>query len=165
MICTIGACSQRSWIFSTASYSLWTCTGKRKQKKPQYLSQDQLSTVMNTFVSIPAEKSTSPTTSLLNPVDSTVPQGDLQPGQSPVGLPSQSNRPFLESPLRSPLHSSRPLLDPYEPLFAVEDDEDVKALEEIEGLIQLILDVTPRRDARPQGQRKRPKSDSVEVCI
>ena len=54
-------------------------------------------------------------------------------------------------------------MDPYEPLFAVEDDEDAKALEEIEGVIQLILDLTPRKEARPAGQRKRQKSEGVEV--
>jgi len=54
-------------------------------------------------------------------------------------------------------------LDPYEPLFAVEDDEDAKALEEIEGVIQLILDLTPRKESRPAGQRKRQKSEGAEV--
>ena len=45
----------------------------------------------------------------------------------------------------------------------MEDDEDGKALEEIEGVIQLILDLTPRREARPEGQRKRQRSEGVEV--
>ncbi len=54
-------------------------------------------------------------------------------------------------------------MDPYEPLFAVDDEEDEKALEDIEGVIQLILDVTPRRESRPDGQRKRHKPEGLEV--
>lgn len=159
-------------------------TGRRKQKWPQYLSRNQLNSVMNTFMAVPDERSVSPITMSASLVD-TPSQPDshplpLPPGQSPVQSSAQkavqsSVQPpvrssaqtavqsAVQSPGLSPLHSSRPLLDPYEPLFAVEDDEDAKALEEIEGVIQLILDLTPRKGSRPEGQRKRQKSEGVEV--
>lgn len=115
-------------------------------------------------MSVSAERSVSPTNQSTTPADSAVQSGStLQqplPGQSPVQSAVQS---AAQSPGLSPLHASRPLLDPFEPLFAVEDDEDGKALEEIEGVIQLILDLTPRREARPEGQRKRQRSEGVEV--
>ncbi|KAL0049611.1 hypothetical protein WJX82_006036 [Trebouxia sp. C0006] len=157
--------------------------GRRKQKWPQYLSRNQLNSVMNTFMAVPDERSVSPITMSTSPVDKPS-QPDshplpLPPGQSPVQSSAQkavqsSVQPpvrssaqtavqsAVQSPGLSPLHSSRPLLDPYEPLFAVEDDEDAKALEEIEGVIQLILDLTPRKESRPAGQRKRQKSEGVE---
>ncbi len=139
-------------------------TGKRKQKRSQYLSRNQLNSVMNTFMAVPEERPVSPITMSTSPVGKAS-QPDshplpLQPAQSPVQQAVQS---AVQSPGLSPLHNSRPLLDPYEPLFAVEDDEDAKALEEIEGVIQLILDLTPRKESRPAGQRKRQKSEGVEV--
>lgn len=143
-------------------------TGKRKQKRSQYLSTNQLNSVMNTFMAIPEERSVSPITMSTSSIDKPA-QPDshplpVQPAQSPVPLSDQKAvQSVVQSPGLSPLHSSRPLLDPYEPLFAVEDDEDAKALEEIEGVIQLILDLTPRKESRPEGQRKRQKSEGVEV--
>ena len=142
--------------------------GKRKQKQLQYLSQNRLNSVMNTFMAVPDERSVSPITMSASLVD-TPSQPDshplpLQTAQSPVqSSAQQAVQSAVQSPGLSPLHSSRPLLDPYEPLFAVEDDEDAKALEEIEGVIQLILDLTPRKGSRPEGQRKRQKSEGVEV--
>ncbi len=159
-------------------------TGRRKQKWPQYLSRNQLNSVMNTFMAVPDERSVSPITICTSPVDkssqpdshplplqqaqspvqSSVQKGVQPAVQSPVCLSAQKAvQSAVQSPGLSPLHSSRPLLDPYEPLFAVEDDEDAKALEEIEGVIQLILDLTPRKESRPAGQRKRQKSEGVEV--
>ncbi|KAA6420263.1 MAG: hypothetical protein FRX49_09747 [Trebouxia sp. A1-2] len=141
--------------------------GKRKQKRSQYLSTNQLNSVMNTFMAIPEERSVSPITMSTSSIDKPA-QPDshplpVQPAQSPVPLSDQKAvQSVVQSPGLSPLHSSRPLLDPYEPLFAVEDDEDAKALEEIEGVIQLILDLTPRKESRPEGQRKRQKSEGVE---
>ncbi len=143
-------------------------TGKRKQKRSQYLSRNQLNSVMNSFMAVPVERSVSPITVSTSPVDKpSHPDSHplpLQPPQSPVQSSVQKAvQSAVQSPGLSPLHSSRPLLDPYEPLFAVEDDEDAKALEEIEGVIQLILDLTPRKESRPEGQRKRQKSEGVEV--
>ncbi|KAL0040405.1 hypothetical protein WJX77_006212 [Trebouxia sp. C0004] len=141
--------------------------GKRKQKRSQYLSQNQLNSVMNTFMAVPAERSVSPITLSTRPVDEAS-QPDshplpLQSPQSPVRSSVQKAvQSAVQSPGLSPLHSSRPLLDPYESLFAVEDDEDAKALEEIEGVLQLILDLTPRKESRPEGPRKRQKSEGVE---
>ena len=83
---------------------------------------------------------------------------------TPVGSPLSPNRAEgiskAGTPVGFPLSPRRARLDPYEPLFAVEDEEDERALEEIEGMIQLILDVTPRRT---EGRRKRSQLEALEV--
>ena len=97
-------------------------------------------------------------------------------GQSHGGVPGSSQMlgtltPLTPNPLspltgRSPGHAlgsplkARPLLDPSEPIFAVEDDEDEASLQMIEDILSLILDVTPRRPySSNQDSRKRRSSE------
>ena len=123
--------------------------GKRKQKQYMHLSQDRIATAFQSLLEAPAERSMTPP-----PHSSTNPPTQAQtPTRQPVPSPSSL------SPLSRSPGGSRPLLDPFEPLFTVEDDEDAKALEEIEGVIQLILDVTPRRGS----QYKQQRSEGLEV--
>ena len=139
---------------------LVTRAGKRKQRRSQYLSEDRLASVMDTFIHKPAQRSVSPARVCTPPVDP-LPQPDTikaPPAPQPPVPPSVKSG--VPSPSPSPVQDSRPLLDPFEPLFEVKDDEDAKALEEIEGMIQLILDVTPRK---LEGLRKRRKPEGREV--
>lgn len=99
------------------------------------MSEGKLANVMSSLMDTPAGRSVTPP-----PTSPSKPPSQAQtPTRQPIPSPS-SLSPMGRSP-----GGSRPLLDPFEPLFTVVDDEDARALEEIEGVIQLILDVTPRR--------------------
>ena len=135
-----------------------TCAGKRKQKQPQYVSEGKLADVMTSLMDAPAQRSATPTPIPTPPPASPSPSKPPSQAQTPTRQPIPS--PSSLSPLGRSPGGSRPLLDPFEPLFTVVDDEDAKALEEIEGVIQLILDVTPRRGGqvrwhRPEGTEVR----------
>lgn len=67
-------------------------------------------------------------------------------------------------PAKSP-PGGRPLLDPFEPIFACEDEEDEAALRTVEDMIGLILDVTPRRPPRPSQEPRRRRLFEVKQCI
>ena len=136
-----------------------THAGKRKQKQPQYVSEGKLADVMSSLMDAPAQRSATPTPTptptAASPSPSQTPSRPQTPTRQPIPSPSSL------SPLGRSPGGSRPVLDPFEPLFTVVDDEDAKALEEIEGVIQLILDVTPRR----RGQVRWHKSESAEVRV
>ena len=125
------------------------------------MSEGKLANVMSTLMDAPTQRSATPTPTPTptpppaSPSPSKPPSQARTPTRQPIPSPSSL------SPLGRSPGGSRPLLDPFEPLFTAMDEEDAKALEEIEGVIQLILDVTPRRGDRVRWHR----AESAEVGL
>ena len=140
------------WTYALSMSNKVTGAGKLKQKQDKYMSQDRLASMLHGLLDAAPERSMTPP-----PNGASRPPSQAQtPTRQPIPSPSSL------SPLSRSPGGSRPLLDPFELLFTVEDDEDAKTLEEIEGVIQLILDVTPRRGS--QYKRQRPAGTEVS-CL
>ena len=88
------------------------------------------------------------------------------PGAMPPPATPATLTPLLpgQSPAKSP-PGGRPRLDPFEPIFAVEDEDDEASLRTIEDIIGLILDVTPRRAVRPSQEPRKRRLFEVCCCV